>query len=251
MDPEPSLSTVAQSRFFRPQLPRPRYQQSWGRLRVIQLVPTPECHGDDPPTDYRKPARCLIIIRNSAGGHHDDNGPGDEASYDPRQSTASSFYLRNALVGDNAVWLGALILRHDAARTSRICQVCNRPVHARMGYRLELAKTSETACCPRCGMHYELSHPGMVKRAFARDFYTGAEFPAEKAYYVDGGNEVYCAHVQPVERKELESAADLAFDRCTPPLVAFATEDGANKYRAKHGGRLLRYEEAVERVRQR
>lgn len=150
-----------------------------------------------------------------------------------------------------AILVVVVILRHDAARTNRICQVCNRPVHAGMGYRLELASTSETACCPRCGMHYGLEHPGVVKRAFAKDFYTGTEIPAEKAYYVEGGNEVYCAHVQPVERKELQSAADLAFDRCTPPLVAFATGDGANQYRVKHGGRLLSYAEAVESVRQR
>ncbi len=150
-----------------------------------------------------------------------------------------------------AILVGVVILRHDAARTNRICQVCNRPVHAGMGYRLDLATASATACCPRCGLHYQLEHPDAVKRAFAKDFYTGAEISAEKALYVEGGNEVYCAHVQPVERKELQSAADLAFDRCTPPLVAFATEDGAKKYRAEHGGRLLRYAEALESVRQR
>lgn len=99
-------------------------------------------------------------------------------------------------------------------------------------------------------MHYDLTHPGVVKRAFAKDFYTGAEIPAEKAYYVEGGDEVYCAHIQPWERKQSESTAQLAFDRCTPPLIAFATEDGANKYRAEHGGRLLSYQDALESVRQ-
>ncbi len=150
-----------------------------------------------------------------------------------------------------AVLVGAAILRYTPPRAGEVCQVCNRPVHSGMGYRLELAKTSETACCPRCGMHYDLLHPGIVKRAFAKDFYTGADIPAEKAYYVEGGNEVYCAHVQPLERKELESAAQLAYDRCTPALVAFAAEDGAKKYRAEHGGRLLNYAEARESVRER
>lgn len=150
-----------------------------------------------------------------------------------------------------AVLIGAAILRYEPPRAGGVCQVCNRPVHSGMGYRLEVGKTSETACCPRCGMHYDLLHPGIVKRALAKDFYTRAEIPAEKAYYVEGGNEVYCAHVQPLERKELESLAELAYDRCTPALIAFATEDGAQKYRAEHGGRLLSYTQARESVRER
>lgn len=154
-----------------------------------------------------------------------------------------------SLVG--AVLVGAAILHYEPPRTGRVCQVCNRPVHSGMGYRLELANKSEAACCPRCGMHYDLTHPGKVRRAFAKDFYSGAEILAEKAHYVEGGNEVYCAHVQPIERKEQEGTAELAFDRCTPPLVAFATEDSANKYRGEHGGRLLSYTEALSSVRQR
>ncbi len=146
---------------------------------------------------------------------------------------------------------GAVIRRYQAEHTEQICQVCNRPVHAGMGYRLELAARSETACCPRCGMHYELQHAGSVKNALARDFYTGAEIPAQKAFYVEGGNQVYCAHVQPVERKEMQSAAQLAYDRCIPALVAFTTVSDADKYRAEHGGRLLNYAEALESVRER
>jgi len=96
-----------------------------------------------------------------------------------------------------------------------------------------------------------LQHPGSVHAAFAKDFYTGAEIPAEKSYYVEGGNEVYCTHVQSLERKQMESSAELAYDRCTPALIAFATEDGAQKYRAQHGGRLLNYAEARESVRER
>jgi len=150
-----------------------------------------------------------------------------------------------------AILVGTVIFRREAGRTNQICEVCQRPVHAGMGYRLVLAKGSQTACCPRCGIHYDLNHPGIVHAAFAKDFYTRAEIPAEKAYYVEGGNEVYCAHVKPLERKELESSAELAYDRCTPALIAFATEDGANKYRAERGGRLLNYAEAWESVRER
>jgi len=100
-------------------------------------------------------------------------------------------------------------------------------------------------------MHYELVHPGATERAFARDFNTGAEIPAEKAFYVEGGDQEYCAHVRPVERREPQTTAELAYDRCTPPLVAFASSEEAGKYRAAHGGRVLDYSAARESVRER
>ena len=143
------------------------------------------------------------------------------------------------------------IVRHVARNAPVLCEVCCRPVHAGMGYHLVVAGASKTACCPRCGMHFQMHQPRKVRAAFARDFYSGSEIPAEKAFYVEGGDEEYCAHVQPVERKEIQSDAELAYDRCTPPLVAFAKEADAEKYRTEHGGHLLAYAEALESVRRR
>ena len=140
------------------------------------------------------------------------------------------------------------VVRHVARNAPVLCEVCSRPVHEGMGYHLVVAGASKTACCARCGMHFQLLRPGEVRAAFARDFYSGSEIPAENAFYVEGGNEEYCAHVQPVERKEIQGTAELAYDRCTPPLVAFANETAAEKYRAEHGGRLLAYAEALESV---
>src|SRR5690348_6910887 len=49
-----------------------------------------------------------------------------------------------------AVLVGAVILRYQAEQSDQTCQVCTRPVHAGMGYRLERSTRSEIACCPRC-----------------------------------------------------------------------------------------------------
>lgn len=160
-------------------------------------------------------------------------------------------YVFSAAMFGLAVLVGFALLRYMKREDLKVCQVCSRPVHTGMGYRLELAGKSEIACCPRCGIHYDLSHPGAVRQAFARDFNTGNEILAQEAYYVEGGNEAYCAHVQPQERKQLQSIVELVFDRCTPPMLAFAAQDGANKYRAEHGGRLLNYAQARESVRER
>ena len=148
--------------------------------------------------------------------------------------------------------VGAAILRYEATRKAhQLCQVCTRPIHSGTGYRLALAKGSEVACCPRCGMHFALQHPGAVQAAYATDFYSGTEVPATIAYYVEGGDEEHCASVQPLVRKEQQGSASLAFDRCLPTVVAFAKESDAQKYRTEHGGKILSYAQAMENVAQR
>jgi hypothetical protein len=124
-------------------------------------------------------------------------------------------------------------------------------MHAGMTYVLVLDKGSLIACCPRCGLHFYLEHPGSVKTAFAHDFYSGTELPAIRATYVEGGNTQYCAQVEPIMRKEPQTTVELHFDRCLPTLVAFASEANARKYQAEHGGRLLSYAGALESVRER
>ncbi len=145
--------------------------------------------------------------------------------------------------------VGAAILRYEATRrSSHPCQVCTRPIHEGTGYRLALAKGSESACCPRCGIHFVLQHPGVVQAAFATDFFSGTEIPAASAYYVEGGDEEHCASVQPLVRKEQVGSASLAFDRCLPTVVAFASDSDAQKYHSEHGGKVLSYTELLESV---
>jgi hypothetical protein len=129
-----------------------------------------------------------------------------------------------------------------------LCQVCLRGLHPGVTYRLELAAGKEDACCPRCGMHYQIQHPGAVKKAWATDLNTGEFIAAESAFYVEGGDIEYCTrHSSPVQRAP-QGLSVRDYDRCLPSLVAFRTQAEAEAYHNQHGGQVLDYQQAMERV---
>ena len=138
---------------------------------------------------------------------------------------------------------------HSVSRPPQdLCRVCERGLHKGVTYRLELARGHEDACCPRCGMHYQIEHPGAAKKAWATDVTSGAFIAAESAYYVEGGDVEYCTmHSTPVERQP-QSVAVRDFDRCLPSLVAFTSKQEAETYQKQHGGQVLSYEQAMEKV---
>jgi hypothetical protein len=129
-----------------------------------------------------------------------------------------------------------------------LCRVCERGLHKGVTYRLELASGTEDACCPRCGMHYQIEHPGAAKKAWATDLNTGAMIAAESAYYVEGGDIEYCTmHSTPVERQP-QGVSVRDYDRCLPSLVAFSSKQEAETYQKQHGGEVIDYQQAMEKV---
>ncbi len=132
-----------------------------------------------------------------------------------------------------------------------LCRVCDRGLHHGVTYRLVLARGNEDACCPRCGMHYQIEHPGAAKRTLATDLKSGQFIAAETAVYVEGGDVSYCTmHSTPVERQP-QGVAVRDFDRCLPSLVAFSALREAEAYQREHGGEVLEYQQAMERVKAR
>ena len=129
-----------------------------------------------------------------------------------------------------------------------LCRVCNRTLHAGVTYRLDLATGKEDACCPRCGMHYQIEHPGAIKKAWATDLDSGEFIPAESAYYVEGGDIAHCAVQSGALQREPQGVSVREFDRCLPTLVAFRTKQEAEGYQRQHGGQVLNYQQAMNEV---
>lgn len=145
--------------------------------------------------------------------------------------------------------LGSYLAYHRIEGSKPLaCEVCLRPVHEGQAYRVELKDgTSATSCCPRCGIHHQLESPARVARAWATDHVTGEWVAAEEAYYVEGSDARYC-NPHPAPLREPGVVYEMTFDRCLPSLVAFRTEQEAQAFHARRGGRLLSYREAVESV---
>lgn len=147
--------------------------------------------------------------------------------------------------------VGYFAYRHEQKPGADICSVCERPIHAGMTYRQVVGDQVKVVCCPRCGMHDARTNGGGIREAWATDHASGESIPAQPAYYVEGGDAEYCTmHENPLHR-EPQGVSVRAYDRCLPTLVAFKTRPGAETYRARHGGRILDYAQAVESVNRR
>ncbi len=120
-----------------------------------------------------------------------------------------------------------------------------------MNYRLETAHGSEGACCPRCGMHEQVDRPGLVKRAWATDLDSRELIPAEVAYCVEGSDTGYCTMGEMPVQREPQGVSVLTHDRCLPALLAFRTRSAAEAFQARHSGRVLDYQQALESVKER
>ncbi len=138
--------------------------------------------------------------------------------------------------------------RYEQKPKEQACAFCERALHKETVYRLSLSDHVKTACCPRCGMHYSVDHPGAVRQAWATDLNSGETVPAQSAYYVEGGDVEYCTvHQAPVQR-EPQGVSVRAYDRCLPTLVAFKSPNEAQAYSAQHSGHVLNYTQAMESV---
>jgi hypothetical protein len=129
------------------------------------------------------------------------------------------------------------------------CQICGRPIHAAMKTVAEEDGRKLYACCPTCAITGADQTGRRVKLLRVTDFDTHKALDPAKAYYVEGSQVNMCSapHMMPGEERV---PYERTFDRCSPSMIAFASEDKARAFMAKNGGVLkrlgdLRGEEAI------
>lgn len=113
-----------------------------------------------------------------------------------------------------------------------------------MTFRVEFADGGvQKTCCPRCASH-AVAEAGDrdVSRLFARDFATGREIDARAAVFVDGSDFEHCS-VPKEDRSAPGCCRVLAYDRCLPSLIAFASPDDADRFMHEHGGTLRSFDD--------
>ena len=138
--------------------------------------------------------------------------------------------------------------RYETRASPNCCNVCNRPIHGGMAFLIDMVGHREYACCPRCGMHCVIDHPGRIQKAWATDMNSGELIAAESAYYNEGGNIECCAGRGKAIQRNPQGFSVRHYDRCLPTLVAFKTRAEAETFQKEHGGRVLSYAEALQDV---
>jgi len=156
--------------------------------------------------------------------------------------TGGSTTVRRALLAGALllVALGVWSCRAQAAE----CDICGRHEFSALAFRVEYADGGMVhTCCPRCASHAVAAHPDRaVANLIAHDFATGEELDARKAIYLDGSDYEHCKAPKE-ERTTPASATTLAYDRCLPSLMAFATMSAAEAFAHDHGGRIRTFDE--------
>ena len=124
------------------------------------------------------------------------------------------------------------------------CQVCGRPIHPAMETVAEEDGKKLYTCCPTCAITMAAQTGRHVKLLRVTDFDTRKALDPAKAYYVEGSQVNMCSapHMMPGEE---QVPYERTFDRCSPSIIAFASEDAARSFMAKNGGVLKRLDDLM------
>ncbi|WP_405102608.1 DeoR family transcriptional regulator [Oceanobacillus sp. FSL H7-0719] len=112
-----------------------------------------------------------------------------------------------------------------------VCDFCHRKVEDRLAYRLFLPEDiMVTACCAHCGLLKYRQLKDKVSHAICRDLIMQTTISAPLAWYV------------------METSIQVGC--CEPQVLTFKHEEHARNFIQGFGGKLYRFDEALEMVHQ-
>lgn len=129
---------------------------------------------------------------------------------------------------------GGISLAQTATATPAVnnqtCTLCHRSINERFAYQLLLTNNrTERTCCSHCGLARQLQLGDQVVQAITYDFFTGTTMGASIAYFVfDPSVQITC---------------------CQPQVLAFDSEDNANKFVKGFGGKAYQLQDALKVIR--
>ena len=121
---------------------------------------------------------------------------------------------------------------------SASCRVCQRHLHAGSQVVALWQERQEAFCCPTCAVTLGRQAGQAVTVVELTDFETGSRIAPDEAYVVQGSDVNLCLQ-HPMLTDSQKQPASMQFDRCSPSVLAFSSQQAAETFRQEHGGRLL------------
>ena len=118
------------------------------------------------------------------------------------------------------------------------CRVCQRHLHAGSQVVALQQGRKEAFCCPTCAVTLGRQEGQAVTVVELTDFETGSRIAPADAYVVQGSDINLCLQ-HPMLTDSQKQPASMRFDRCSPSVLAFTSQEAAEAFRQEHGGRLL------------
>lgn len=132
-------------------------------------------------------------------------------------------------------------------QAEQFCGYCQRHIVPRAKVVAEIGGERRTACCAHCALSEGRQEHKPVKLVEVTDYDSGASLKPENAWYVDDSRVVVCAH-DTMRTDESKHAQHMAFDRCAPGTLAFASRQAAESFMDKNGGTLHSFGELLQEV---
>ena len=126
-------------------------------------------------------------------------------------------------------------------RQPKVCPFSGREIHPQTRALVTIGGQRYETCCVRCAI-IEAQQTGKPLRVLkVADFESSKLIDAESAWFVESSNVNLCMRMAPaVTSPSRESVYVRTFDRCSPSVLAFSSEQHARGFIAQHGGMLKR-----------
>ena len=136
--------------------------------------------------------------------------------------------------------MGFAALQYFAARESRFCKACARPVH-RLSRTVAVSEGRKSFfCCPSCALFERQQSGKRVEVVELTDHVDGAMLNAADSYVVRDSDVNLCHQHQPsvsADKQPMHSH----FDRCAPSILTFRDRRAAEQFAGEHGGQVFRF----------
>jgi len=120
------------------------------------------------------------------------------------------------------------------------CRYCLRPLHANVKVTAEIDGKRAEVCCPRCAITEANQEQRPLRLITVHDYSTGKAMSPDKAWYVEGSRVLACEHGA-MHMDDMKDTQEMAFDRCSPGTLTFATQQEAGDFSAANGGAVISF----------
>jgi hypothetical protein len=136
--------------------------------------------------------------------------------------------------------VGFAALRYIAARESRFCKACSRPVH-HLSRTVAVSEGRKSFfCCPSCALFEHQQSGKRIEVVELTDHLGGGMLNAADSYVVRDSDVNLCHQHQPsmsADKQPMHSH----FDRCAPSILTFRDRGTAETFAGEHGGQVFRF----------
>ncbi len=132
----------------------------------------------------------------------------------------------------------------SASSRAEVCQACGRTVHADMRAVASVGGHRGVFCCAACALSQAAQLNKKIGFASVADYQTGKTLHPADAFVVEGSGVVPCVRQHEMLNRD-GLAVPMAFDRCSPSILAFATRTAAERFAGQHGGEVGTFDELI------